>query len=338
MDRAEYTCIEIDGFAAESLRDVVNDTQFEQRLLASGHFRARAQRIRFPGFSLDCGTYTLPVFANGWFGERVVALALALRGERPVWLNGMHTHVGQLLTFAEGRELSIRPQSDIWQWAVLLIPRESLQRAALKRHGREVDIPATGWKPCPRVDGGNKSLQCVIRGVLRVAESWTLATPARETVAAGHWLLNAFLDAAMRGAAPKMDCPSSHQREALMQHAEAFLLSHLDSEFNGARLSATLHLSERQVQRIFHDAYGMGPFRWHMVTRLNHARSLLQQEPGLRVTDAALRTGFTHLGRFAREYRLLFGERPRDTQTTERVASESPRASRYAAEQAVRLT
>ncbi|MGQ4583623.1 helix-turn-helix domain-containing protein [Lysobacter sp. F60174L2] len=315
MDHAEYACIEVDGFAADALQGVISDTRFEQRLLSPGHFRARAQRVRFPGFTLDCGTYTLPVFANGSFGDRVLGLALALRGDRPIWLNGAHTRVGQLLIFSEGRELSVRPQSDIWQWAVLRIPRELLQQAALARYGRELEIPAKGWELCKRPADDNVPLQYTIRGALQSAASWTPSTPASETLMMGRWLLDAFLDAVWKCMDPGMDEYSRlHQhREALVRRAEAFLLSTIGREFSSAALCETLHLSERQVQRIFNDAFGVGPLRWHLIARLNHVRNALQHEPGLRVTDAALRAGFTHLSRFSREYRSLFGECPRET-------------------------
>jgi AraC family ethanolamine operon transcriptional activator len=43
-------------------------------------------------------------------------------------------------------------------------------------------------------------------------------------------------------------------------------------------------------------------------------RELRAAEPGTaRVTDVAMRWGFWQLGRFAVEYRALFGERPSQT-------------------------
>ena len=48
--------------------------------------------------------------------------------------------------------------------------------------------------------------------------------------------------------------------------------------------------------------------------RFERARTaLLRAEPEESVTDIAAAWGFTHLGRFAIEYRRRFGERPSDT-------------------------
>ena len=51
-------------------------------------------------------------------------------------------------------------------------------------------------------------------------------------------------------------------------------------------------------------------------TRRLHAvrESLLCKDEGAgRVTDAALRFGFTHLGEFSQQYRRAFGETPSET-------------------------
>jgi AraC family ethanolamine operon transcriptional activator len=49
--------------------------------------------------------------------------------------------------------------------------------------------------------------------------------------------------------------------------------------------------------------------------QLNAARRDLRmaRDRSERISDIAMRWGFLHLGRFAEEYRLLFGERPTDT-------------------------
>jgi AraC-like DNA-binding protein len=57
------------------------------------------------------------------------------------------------------------------------------------------------------------------------------------------------------------------------------------------------------------------PARYLRLRRLNAVRrELLRAKPGtVRVTDTAMRWGFWELGRFAREYRALFGELPSET-------------------------
>ncbi|MCW2522306.1 MAG: transcriptional regulator, AraC family, partial [Frankiales bacterium] len=82
----------------------------------------------------------------------------------------------------------------------------------------------------------------------------------------------------------------------------------------------------------FARSVGQSPMRYLQQVRLERVHAeLAQAEPGATtITEAATRWGFTHLGRFANQYRTTFGELPsatlagnRDTQLarSSRVAS-----------------
>ena len=308
-----YACLHVHGFNPDALSGVVKDTRFEQRLMGSGQFRARAQRVVFGDFSLDCGTYSLPVFANGSFGEGVVGLALATHCEAPMWLNGARVKEGQLMVFTEDRELAVRTVSPLWQWTVLLLPRSLLQASINVRLGRDIDIPSRGWRLCvPAVDG-NIGLRRQVHLALRRASQWGAETSVHDASLVGEQLLDAFIDALANGREIEGGGARNPGGEIIVRRAEAFLKEHAGTPFHSGALSAALSLSERQLERIFRETYGVTPQRWHLVARLNHARRMLQHGPGIRVTDAALRAGFTHLGRFARDYDALFGELPSAT-------------------------
>lgn len=311
-----YGCLDIDGFDPEALLGVVKDARFEQRLLGPGYFRARAQRLVFPGFSLDRGTYTQPVLAKGMFAPDMMGLALASHCGEPMWLNGQRVREGQLMVFAEDREVAVRSVSPLWQWVVLRIPRSSLQAAVFARLQRELPLPQHGWRLCPRTADDNLKLKMCVQFVLQQAARWSPATSMAEASMLGELLLDAFVDA-LEGAAGSHES-SRHlgrleQRERFLQRAEAFLCSQDALQYSSRALGSALSMSERQLERVFHDVYGMTPKRWHQVARLNQARQLLLDEPRACVTEVALRAGFSHLGRFASEYRQLFGERPSDT-------------------------
>jgi AraC family ethanolamine operon transcriptional activator len=74
-------------------------------------------------------------------------------------------------------------------------------------------------------------------------------------------------------------------------------------------------VSERTLEYGFRERLGVTPVRYIKVLRLNRARSELNQaSPRCEtVASVALRHGFIELGRFACEYRQLFGERPSET-------------------------
>ena len=106
-------------------------------------------------------------------------------------------------------------------------------------------------------------------------------------------------------------------------------------ELDAPAVAASLGISRRHLDRCFKAHYGVSILEFARFRRLHRAREVLL-DPAARVsvTEAAYSCGFKHLGRFARQYRDLFGESPRETlrpttrgalgQTAQRERSDSP--------------
>lgn len=315
---AHYSRFDVNGFDAEALLGVVRDTRFEQRLLAGGQFRASVQRVVFPEFSLDSGSYNLPIFASGSFGEDLIGLAMAVNSEGPMWANGRWIPAGQIMVFAEDSELNVRPRPGGWQWAVLLISRGVLQREAVARLGRELQVPRSGWYSRAATAADAARLRRTVLNTLHdAAHPASLVTPAQVRGQADN-LLTAFLDsvAATDAGLPRraLGSYSERYRDGVVRRAENYLKTQCDRAYDSRALTTALGMGERQLERLFRDAYGHGPCQWHQMARLNLARSALRQAQGQgAVTEVAIRYGFGHLGRFSVMYRDMFGESPRDT-------------------------
>ncbi len=80
-------------------------------------------------------------------------------------------------------------------------------------------------------------------------------------------------------------------------------------------LALDLGVSLRTLEMAFRSCMEMPPARYLRWLRLNRAHSSLSQlRPGeASVTQVAMEMGFTEFGRFAGEYRRLFGELPSET-------------------------
>ncbi|WP_158243174.1 helix-turn-helix domain-containing protein [Acidimangrovimonas sediminis] len=76
-------------------------------------------------------------------------------------------------------------------------------------------------------------------------------------------------------------------------------------------LCQRIGVSRRTLQYTFERELGLRPIAYVRALRLNKARRLICQ--GETVTEAATEAGFWHFGRFAQDYRGLFGERPSST-------------------------
>jgi len=78
-------------------------------------------------------------------------------------------------------------------------------------------------------------------------------------------------------------------------------------------LAGRVGISERALRNAFHDAYDIGPKRYFRFWRLHRARAALRAPEHSTVTSVAMLNGFYELGRFAVQYRELFGEVPSRT-------------------------
>ena len=97
--------------------------------------------------------------------------------------------------------------------------------------------------------------------------------------------------------------------------ADEFIRAHLNENLSVMRLCRELRLSRRQLEYAFRTAFDAGPAEYVQLTRLNESRRRLMsaRRTGQSVTDVAMDTGITHLGRFATSYRRLFAESPSET-------------------------
>ena len=97
-----------------------------------------------------------------------------------------------------------------------------------------------------------------------------------------------------------------------LRRAEDHLRSNASRNIRMMELTRIAGVSERTLQDAFARLRGKTPGEFAREVRLDLVRQALM-EPGDSVTAAAMRFGFTHLGRFARSYADRFGEYPSET-------------------------
>jgi AraC-like DNA-binding protein len=93
-----------------------------------------------------------------------------------------------------------------------------------------------------------------------------------------------------------------------------WIREHASEPITVRQLSAVAGVGARALQKACLARWGQTPLELVASRRLELARRLLAMTGATRtVTEAAARAGFTHLGRFAVQYRQAFGESPSDT-------------------------
>jgi AraC-like DNA-binding protein len=108
---------------------------------------------------------------------------------------------------------------------------------------------------------------------------------------------------------------TSAGRSRIVRRAEEFFRSHVGEPVSMAQLSSDAMVSERCLREAFYDTYATSPMRYLRLWQLHQVRRALRSADGCHatVTDIATLHGFYELGRFAGEYKALFGEVPSQT-------------------------
>lgn len=98
------------------------------------------------------------------------------------------------------------------------------------------------------------------------------------------------------------------------ERAAAYIRSNYSDRLAVSDIAAAAGTGTRALQLAFRKRFGLSPRSYLEGVRLGQVRRLLKSaSPVATVTDLALSSGFTHLGRFSRFYFEKYGERPSDT-------------------------
>jgi AraC-like DNA-binding protein len=195
----------------------------------------------------------------------------------------------------------------------------SLSPDLLLKHGAEDALRGDRavWEQRPWFRAPEAIRTLVARSVQRIASQvwrldWTVTGQALRQLQAE--LIEPFLWGITSNE------PRSNERHAL---SAATIVRKVEDWVDGrppetvqiADLCRALHLSRRTLHRAFAETLGMGPARYLTLKRLTAVRTELRRSDpaAIRVTDTATKYGFWELGRFASEYRQMFGERPSET-------------------------
>jgi AraC-like DNA-binding protein len=105
----------------------------------------------------------------------------------------------------------------------------------------------------------------------------------------------------------------SASRRQVAQRVDGWIRQHLWQPITLEHLQAAARVSARSVQEACRVQWGQTPLELVAARRLEAVRSTLAAGAVSTVTEAAVRCGFSHLGRFSIIYRRAFGESPSDT-------------------------
>jgi AraC-like DNA-binding protein len=246
-----------------------------------------------------------------------------LRGGGPCTLNGHTVRDTELLHYRPGCEHFAHVARPV-SLALIAIPEERFARRWAAVTG-ETPPPhresCTVLRPALEV---RRLLTELVERALRIAAMSPdqFACPdARRALA--EELETTLITAAHGTARAKIRGAGAEAYGRIVGRADEVLRKRVDEPVYVAELCEELSVPERTLRRAFERTFSISPIRYLKLRRLGLVHRVLRDaDPRrTRVSEVAEQHGFWELGRFAGEYRRLFGEKPSETLRRRRVGT-----------------
>ena len=282
--------------------------------LAAGRFQYRTQLIAMPRVTIYRECCNTPLHIRGEIRRGCVAFALPAQGSPSCRLWGSYPDGAKILPYiTAGGELDAVTGAS-YRNTVVVIAVDFLVEAA-RCYNYDFEFPGKVSDGFLVADPRQlHRLRQLVSRVLTLS-SGRLATLSSdlepEEVEIAHVLLAA------------VSPPQILHRETTLTPMRCAQIVRDCIEFSRVRgydlsvteLSAMTRTSRRSIERAFREHMGVSPTRYLRLCRYRRALSVLATTSGGRssVSEVAMMAGFSELGRFAAEYRKLFGEKPSET-------------------------
>lgn len=157
-----------------------------------------------------------------------------------------------------------------------------------------------------------QALTSTARNLLRLAETGIAVAPGAVPALRAELVMSVVR--ALNVTSPAAGVDNLKKRQQAVSRAVEFIDATAAEAPRVEDVYRAAGVSWRTLDRAFQERFGVPPKRYIAAARLSSARRELRHSPPERtIADVANRWGFWHLGRFAADYREMFGELPSET-------------------------
>jgi AraC-like DNA-binding protein len=232
----------------------------------------------------------------------------------PIIQSGAGFGAGEVVSF--GRNTShFQRTFGPFRWASMSVLPGGLEEALTAMTGKDMGDPWTSLWVKPSAKELTRLRQLHL-DVNRMALSGELVLGHPEVCRSLEQTLTTAMVACLAGEADKGHGSGWLRHQRIMLRFREWLDTNNDRAVYLQEICTALNVSAPTLRRCCEEHLGMSPMHYLWLRRMNLARQELRQRHSQSsVTATAMNFGFWHLGRFADEYRSLFGESPGATLT-----------------------
>jgi AraC-like DNA-binding protein len=267
-----------------------------------GPFRGELTEVQAGPIIANSGCYSRTLRAVGCLPDDNVVVGAVLAAERDGCLNGYRFGARDLVCYPAGAELDYLLPART-RWAALQLPRTMLaaELGMPEELFLEPRVFPASLPGCARVVRRLERLLgiedgCAADVVMQLAQDL-----------AGDLVPMAELDAA--------GCtrPNYAERMQQLRCFERLVRERIGEDLRIPSLCDAIGVAQRTLEQTFQDHVGVSPRRYLTILRLHAAREALLRGIDVHIGSVAANCGLHHPGRFANDYRMLFGEPPSAT-------------------------
>jgi AraC-like DNA-binding protein len=275
-----------------------------------GAFRARLTQVALRRIRLWAAEEYLPRIAFVAVPHDMILVSLANRsGPSPIW-GRTETRPGDMITLGPGQRVHTRTGGPC-RWTAIRMPEGDFVDYGQALSGTGFDVPpAARWRPPA---AALRELRQLHQTAVRMAEARSRALADVEAVhGLEQQLIHALIECLSAGPNEMETLAASRHREILARLED---LLQAERFWRVTEISAALGVSERTLRICCEEQLGMGPTEYIRRRRMQLVhRALRSGNPDVAsISAVARRYGFRGLGRFAANFRALFGELPSAT-------------------------
>jgi len=226
---------------------------------------------------------------------------------------GLDMQPNNILRYAEGQSFFQRSAGPT-SFAAMSLPVEDVATLAATMRGVDLKAPrdpASLTPPAPALARLQRLHAAAIHLAEHAPEVIVIPEAARGLE---QELAHAMVDC-IAPADAKEETATARRHAIVMKRFRAQMEAHPDQALHLPELCKALGVSDGTLRTCCHEALGMSPLRYLWLRRMHLARRALGRAAAATVTVSEIATaqGFWELGRFAVQYKALFGESPSAT-------------------------
>jgi AraC-like DNA-binding protein len=295
----------------------VRGAQLEFLPTEKGNFRAELTKVTFESLWMQRGKESLARVFHGAVSPERSVIGFSTDLDQPEYRHcGADVSPGAIIL--DDHNEMYRQTKAACRWGAMSLKTEAFIAAGTALTGRPVGQSSVSIviRPAPALMSRLFKLHAAA-GHLAEAAPDILGNPQ-----VSRALENALVHAMITCLADKAEERVRTQRKTrIMARFEEFQAAHDNIPVYLAEVCAAVGVSERTLRACCQEQLGMGPIHYLWLRRMHLARRALVAATSKTstVTGIAADYGFWELGRFAVEYRALFGESPSQSLSRSRL-------------------